>query len=509
MRRLSVGVLALTALGVVAPNAAAAPDKAIPPPPSAAECAAARAHRELPAIRALDPQRGALRVFAMQFKQEVRHVVTYESFRTKIECAIRDSVVPNLARGEPNLVVFNEDVGLATIATGSRGAAARSIADNPAGTPSCEPEGVPCGVLAALAALDAGYSRQLAYYRARFPSTNPLSAVFVAATDTFARGFMQTFSDMARRYGVYIVGSNSQAHFRESTDQADIDALADPDLPRPSSVFVATSPDVYNEAFTWAPRDVRTSGPPMLRNVVQANQKVPLTDIENELGFAAGPSTGPAAVDNLRPYAIPGSGARIGIATSLPAFVYGDPPPGTDPCSDTSSYYMRCLQQLGANVVVQDEANPGRWAGNGGNGYWQPLEWMRSTYRAVSDPSVAFDYDVDPMMVGNLVDLAFDGQSAITQRGLRAPGCHYVGNAVLDQADGDPTSAASDAGDKSEFLAVAPWVTGDASRAALRDTGARLAPGSRDPLENDYVETALVADLTFPPDPTRAGCGSR
>ena len=36
--------------------------------------------------------------------------------------------------------------------------------------------------------------------------------------------------------------------------------------------------------------------------------------------------TGPDAVENLRPYRLPGTKARIGFATSLPAFVYGDPP---------------------------------------------------------------------------------------------------------------------------------------------------------------------------------------
>jgi hypothetical protein len=483
----AVAVALAAAVTLLAPGGAAAAQAPAP------DCAATRAHRELAAVVRLDPKPGAVRVFAMQLKQELRHVVTYDSYRTKIECMIRDYVVPNLARGEPNLVVFNEDVGLATIATGSRGAGARAIAG---ARPSCEPEGVPCGVVAALGALDAGYSRQLAYYRARFPQLHPLSGVFVAATDTFARGFMQTFSDMARRYGVYILGSNDQAPFRESTDPSDIDALADPDLPRPASVYVATSDSVYNDAFMWAP-----SG-----HVVMSNKKVPLTPIENELGFAAGPSTGPAAADNLRPYAIPRSGARVGVATSLPAFMYGDPPAGTDPCSDTSAYYMRCLDRLGANVVAQDEANDGRWAGNGGGGYWQPLEWMGSTYRAVADPTVSFQYNVDPMMVGNLVDLPFDGQSAITQRGLQGAGCHYAGNAALDPADGDPSWAAPDAGDKPEFLALAPWVRGDAPRSELRDTGAKLAPGSGDPLENDYAETALVADLTFPPDPQRAGC---
>src|SRR5437763_15285097 len=226
------GVLAVSAMLAVLAWWSGTAD-AIPPPPTAPQCAAARAHREFPPVIRLDPQAGAVRVFAMQLKQELRHVVSYDSYRTKIECMIRDYVVPNLARGEPNLVVFNEDVGLATIATGSRGAAARAIAENPVARPSCEPEGVPCGIVAALGALDAGYSRQLAYYRARFPGLHPLSGVFVAAADTFARGFMQTFSDMAKRYGVYMLGSNDQAPFRESIDPADIDALADPDLPRP------------------------------------------------------------------------------------------------------------------------------------------------------------------------------------------------------------------------------------------------------------------------------------
>ena len=505
----SIGSVAVAGAAAAAASACArTADPPIPPPPSPSQCAELRAHRELPPITALDPRPGAVRVFAMQFKQEVRHVVTYASYRAKIECSIRDDVVPRLARGEANVVAFNEDVGLATIATGSRGAAAREIAGNPTFRPSCESQGIPCGVAAALAALDEVYARQLAFYRARFPGLSPVSGVFVAATDTFARGFMQTFSDMARRYGIYILGSNDQPAFTESTDPADITALADPDLPRPASVFVATSPDVHNEAFLWAPRDGRTDGPPMMRNLVASNAKVPLTDIENELQLSPGPSSGAAAVDNLRPYRIPGTDARLGFATSLPAFVYGDPPAGVDPCSDTSRWYMRCLDRLGANVVVQDEANPGRWAANGGGGYWQPLEWMGSTWRTVSDPSVGFAYNVTPMMVGNLADLAFDGQSAITKRGLGGAGCHYVGNGALDPGDGDPGGAAGYAGDKPQFLALAPWVSGEASRGAMRDTSARLAPGSNDPLENDYLETALIADLTFPPDPARAHCGA-
>jgi hypothetical protein len=208
---------------------------------------------------------------------------------------------------------------------------------------------------------------------------------------------------------------------------------------------------------------------------------------------------------------LPGTRARIGFATSLPAFTWGAPARGVDPCSDTSLYYMRCLGRLGANLVIQAEANPGAWTGPDGNGIekWQPLSWMGSTYRTVSDPSAQFDYNVTAMMVGNLADLVFDGQSAITQRGLRPArprGCHYIGNARFVPGEDQPVFR-SYAGPKPGFLAIAPWVVGDrGSRAALRRVGAALAPGSGSAIEDDYLETALVADLPFPVDRARQGC---
>jgi hypothetical protein len=130
---------------------------------------------------------------------------------------------------------------------------------------------------------------------------------------------------------------------------------------------------------------------------------------------------------------------------------------------------------------------------------------MGSTWRAVADPTVAFEYNVTPHMVGNLADLPFDGQTAITQRGLRSPrSCTYVGNDAPGE-DGDAQYPDYD-GPKREFLAIAPWVTKDAPREELRATAAKLAPDSGDALENDYVETAVVADLPFPPKPRRASC---
>src|SRR5919197_821004 len=171
--------------------------------------------------------------------------------------------------------------------------------------------------------------------------------MFIAPADTFARGWMQVFSDMARRYGIYIVGSNNQAPFRESSDPSEIAAFADPDLPElPRSVFVATDDAVYNEAFIWGPDDVREEGPWPLRNVVAQNKKVPLTELEETLQISNGPSTG---ADGIA-YRLPGTRAKLGIATSLPAFQFGYgfgvSPPDVDPCSDTRLYYMPCLDKL-------------------------------------------------------------------------------------------------------------------------------------------------------------------
>lgn len=505
--------IALLAAGAAAGDAGAAAPKPLlmgtgAPPPTAAQCAAVRAPRTVPAIVSASRRGGGPRVFAMQFRQDPANVVTHAAFRRKIECDLLRYVVPHLSRTRPNVVLFTEDVGLMTLGTGSRGAAARLLLAGPLGHPSCEAQGAPCATLAALGLVAAGYVRQRAFYAARFPGAPSLSTVFLDATDTFARGWMQTFSDLARRYRIYLAGSNDQAPFAASSKAVDIDALADPDASRPSEVYVATSPAVYNEAFLWAPRDVRSGGPRMLRNVVQSNRKVPLTPIEETLGLTAGPATGPAAIANLKPYRVPGTKARLGFATSLPAFVYGDA--AADPCADVSKTYMRCLDRLGANVVVQDEANPGRWTGADGDGIekWQPLSWMTSTWRAVSDPSVRFAYNVTPMMVGNLADLPFDGQSAITQRGLDGRACHYVGNAAWTAGE-DREDLRLASGPHAEFLALAPWVVPDAPRAALRDVGAQLAPGSGARIEGDYLETALVADLPIPPDPRRTGCRTR
>ena len=99
--------------------------------------------------------------------------------------------------------------------------------------------------------------------------------------------------------------------------------------------------------------------------------------------------------------------------------------------------------------------------------------------------------NVCPMMVGNLFDITFDGQSSITARypPEGTPERYYVGN--------DP---------QPHFLALGPWtfpdpveqdpsLTPEERRAALEEQGNRLAPGSGDGIENGYVESYVWSDI--------------
>jgi glycerophosphoryl diester phosphodiesterase len=485
----------------------------MPKPPTKSECRSTRARLHTPAIKNLDPAPGAPRVFAMQFKQEIANVTTYRAFRTKIECMIREYVVPHRALHRPTVVAFTEDIGLMTLGTGSRGAVARETIGHPDTVPSCQGRPAPCVAAVALSQITAAYSQQIAAYRGRFPEMGAIEQSFIGATDTFARGWMQTFSDMARRYDLYIAGSNTQAPFRESRDPSEIETFRDPDVPQSDSVYVATRPEVYNEVFMWGPHTVSKEGPLPLRNVVATNKKVPVTQFEETLQVSNGPTSGPDGRANLRPFHVPHTRAKIGFATSLPAFQfgyeYGESPPDSPPCAHIDEQYMRCLSKLGTNVVIQDEANDGRWAGTGGQGAWQPLEWMGSSWRDVADDGVRISYNVTPFLVGNLADLVFDGQSSIAQRPrARGKGCSYVGNRrfMPEPPESDPEAFRAYSGRKRQFLALAHWVRPGTDRDRLRATAADLAPGSGNPLENTYLETALIADLPFPPDRDRRSC---
>src|SRR6185312_2603491 len=176
MRRLLLAGALLTAL-----IAALAPGSA-----SAAACS----DWGRPAIAA-DPHPHALRVFAIQFEQRPAQLATAAGYRHAIDCALRAEVLPHLAKDRPNLVVFDEDIGLETIAVGPRGAAARALLRTGNGC-----TGAVCLTLATLGDINTGYGRALTYLDSRYPALSGMfGRGFVAATDTFVRVFMTTMAD--------------------------------------------------------------------------------------------------------------------------------------------------------------------------------------------------------------------------------------------------------------------------------------------------------------------------
>jgi hypothetical protein len=533
---------------------------------SATACGDTRLGNRTAAATGVADGDGDVRVFAMQYRVDLAYVKSYKTFRHKMECLFLDYVVPSRSATKPNVVVLNEDVGLATLGLGTRGLGARTIA----ASPLKDPQNL-LGAIAAFGAVGASYSAQIAYYAAREPQTSAQRLILAAATDTFVRAVMQTFSDLARKYGVYVVASNNQAEFKEVriADEPLAAVLVDPDLVRKyangtlTTVYQAVDSggpglanddagdsaagiNVHNKAFMWSPNpgvepyanarfkrfalDKNLTAKDPRSNLVAVVKKTPITSIERMLLDLTDDDD--MSVENTGPFPLAGfnspthplpATAKIGFGISLPAFEWGNDFGQTfagDPCAHRDTW-MRCLDARGMNLFLQPEANPGCcWAGYIDAGWtppaWQALSWMDSAWRAVADPSVRnIRYAVTPHMVGNLVDLAFDGQSVIFERCTVDATDRCGGNiprSFVGAKDFIACPAAKDrcddprlntyAGAKRETIVMAPWVIGDdpaltakANRTRLMDRANSMLAGSGSPYENGYLETAIWADL--------------
>ena len=475
-----------------------------------------------------------VRAVALQHLEEIADVTDFTSYRAKLDCELAQLVLPQLLRGHANLVVINEYAGLEVFATGERGAVARQLAPTPVGRGAADAGGVPVGAAAGLLAVGGQYAAALAKYHLASPGSPGFSVhdLFTAATDTFVRGFIGTLRDAAAKYSalaggpVYLVGSapmpakwhaELQATTAGPQYLADCLALyADPSqcaTAPPDRLYIADENAIYNVAFVVGPHPADPDHP-----FIGLQRKVNLVTLE-------GPSLldlTPGAMQDVQPIAIPGTGVRLGIAISLDAFETGNRHCG----NAHPDSLVACIEQRGANVLIQLEANDSQtpnasWpdyidtsqdSTGGKNPQWQPLTYMDSAWLATADPGFHFRYAVISFMVGNLLDIAFDGQSAIFSRGGTHCG-HWVGNSRFlgPYPSGGPDEApyAGFAGDKPQFLAVAPWVIGDTDRTTLKTRARAMAPGSGAPEENGYRETAVAADLVMngPVEPS-GGCAA-
>lgn len=136
--------------------------------------------------------------------------------------------------------------------------------------------------------------------------------------------------------------------------------------------------DVYNVSYLFDPD-----------GKVMANQtKVHLVEMES----ASGLDVTPGRLGQLQ--AIDTPFGRLGIAVCLDAFKVD---------------VRERLASLGAEVLIQPSANPGPW------NEWQQQDWLTGAYQAVMEEGL-FSTAVNPMLVGALLDVGFEGQSSVVSR---------------------------------------------------------------------------------------------
>ncbi len=349
-----------------------------------------------------------------------------------------------------------------TLATGSRGAAARRSLRQAGGGP---------GMLAVRGAWRAaGCRRSLLAADRGIPGPFSRRWAPLPRTSSAPRTRWRAAGCRPSRTWPAATGSTSRAHpprprFASRATHRTLRRSPIPTTQRPSSSTSRPRARPTTPPSSGARRSsIRRLPRPFAMSCVD-NEKVPLTSIEQALQITAGPSSGHEAKANLRPYRLPGTRARLGFATSLPAFEFGndfgEAPPSVAPCADVSLTYMRCLDHLGANVVLQDEANPGQLGDRCRLGHLAAAGVDGLDLAHGRRPTVGFDYNVTPFMVGNLADLPFDGQSAdhparrrprprLPLRRQRALPARPTG---VGPARGEPLR-----GRKHEFIALAPWV---------------------------------------------------
>ena len=314
-----------------------------------------------------------VRVFAVGNHHGVGYVDSYATYEAEMQ-RLMALVRPDLTTEHTNLVVFGEDVGLPAAFLGARGAEARK-----AGTAE-----------SAYLAVAVAYEDALVHYTQAYPQITFNRAISLALTDTMARAFFGTFPKLAREHGVWLSACTLLADTIESEDPADIAMFGDPELSDQRSVYLPVDEHVYNVCYLWDDQG----------EVVGASRKVNLVALEGMdlLDLSPEELTDVEAFDT--PF------GRVAIAISLDAFVPA---------------YVRHIHDLGAQIVLQNDANPGAWAviqPQGGHDgppdgslVWQPQEWEDSTLRMVSDPAYpGIEFNVCPMIVGNLFDIPFDGQ---------------------------------------------------------------------------------------------------
>lgn len=198
-------------------------------------------------------------------------------------------------------------------------------------------------------------------------------ALLMAKSAEAEQIYISTFQKAAREYEAWIVAGSSVMRWGETNR-------------------------VYNTSPVVTP-----SG-----DVIYRQHKMYLVDMEGKSGLDL----------NSAPFnymsVVKSPFGRLGVAICLDAFY--------------EEVWQR-LQLLGAKILLQPSANNGSW------NEWQQEDWLRSSYKAVYLEK-KFDLAINPMLVGNLWDLSFEGQSSIiNQTGYAARAKSHNEEEILVRKD--------------------------------------------------------------------------
>lgn len=202
-------------------------------------------------------------------------------------------------------------------------------------------------------------------------------ALFLAEQERMADAYFGTFSEAAEEFSTYLVAGSGGFTGRTLRERVPAGVPGRP-----------TDADsrVYNASVVFGP-DGRVAG---------IQRKTDLLDIES----AEGLDLSAAAADDL--VTIPTALGEVGVAVCLDAF---------------DDEVLARLEAMGADILVQPTANPERWEP------WQQTEWLAGCPDAVRDRS--FAYGVNPMLVGQVFDLPFEGQSSVLGKSGDGDGRRY------------------------------------------------------------------------------------
>lgn len=398
------------------------------------------------------PSPAQARVFVPNYRIDFDVLSSQRSFREDIHDLVHRQVLPCLAADKPNVIVFPEAMGLPMLLIGQKAASARQLDQSTQALTSMITEVEPA----------------FSYYTEKFPDASLTGQFLLAMTDTVVRATYDTFGQIADRYDIYVSVTVDLPDFEKVTDPALVERLGDPDYATHQYAFEATSADVYNRQILFGPDG----------SVVDQTLKTYVTQAEiDQLDLA------PADFTDIHPMQTPWG--RTGVVISKPAWM-----------PDVQDR----LEDMGAQVIFQPEAYLGGWVRplppsmSAEAARWEPDVFSLGGYNLVQRSARA-THSFVAQLTGNFFEMPADGQVQVVEKASRQTGrAAFVGQK----------------GPLAGNVFVGPWVAPDPGvadptlslaerRGQLREVGAKLIPGSGDPLEGDYVEGMWAADLVGPP----------